>query len=288
MVGEVEFRAAVSDGDIAGWLHAGPPRSPNILLLHGGPGLSEYTADLAEELSTVATIARYQQRGLAPSLVGGPKRVEDHVADALAVLDALKWPDAIVAGHSWGGYLAMHVGVGHPQRVKALLILDPLGAAGDGGFAALGQNLTAHMSEVERQRLAELDAIEPPTEEVQLEWMRIAWRYYFGDPDSAPPVPEFRYGDSSDTWKSIAEHLEARTLEEQLPAFTKPFLLIHGERSPIPLVEAERTVALVPGAELVVHRGKGHLGWIEEPGFINREVERFISTIDSPSGSPVR
>jgi pimeloyl-ACP methyl ester carboxylesterase len=38
-----------------------------------------------------------------------------------------------VIGHSWGGHLAMHLAVRHPDRVLGLVIADPLGAVSDGG-----------------------------------------------------------------------------------------------------------------------------------------------------------
>jgi pimeloyl-ACP methyl ester carboxylesterase len=70
---------------------------------------------------------------------------------------------------------------------------------------------------------------------------------------------------------------ERRTLERGLPAFAMPALITHGERSPIPLVEAERTAALMPQARLVVHAGRGHFPWLEEPGFVRRVIAEFIS-----------
>jgi pimeloyl-ACP methyl ester carboxylesterase len=42
------------------------------------------------------------------------------VADVIRVLDDLGWEQPTVAGHSWGGHLAMHVAVSHPQRVRVL------------------------------------------------------------------------------------------------------------------------------------------------------------------------
>ena len=55
-------------------------------------------------------------------------------------------------------------------------------------------------------------------------------------------------------------------------------MLIHGERSPIPVAESERTVALVPGGQLVVHKGAGHWAWLEEPGFVRGEIQRFLAS----------
>ena len=58
------------------------------LLLHGGPGLSDYMGPLAEELDGLLDTIRYTQRGTPPSVAGPPYSVESHMADALAVLDA--------------------------------------------------------------------------------------------------------------------------------------------------------------------------------------------------------
>jgi pimeloyl-ACP methyl ester carboxylesterase len=48
-----QFRAPVPGGSITGWLAGdGPP----VLVLHGGPGLSDYTAPLAAELEDASVL----------------------------------------------------------------------------------------------------------------------------------------------------------------------------------------------------------------------------------------
>jgi pimeloyl-ACP methyl ester carboxylesterase len=275
---EREFRAPVAGGELVGWRSdvAGPP----ALLLHGGPSLSEYLAPLADELAGVVTTARYQQRGQAPSLVEGAHDVDTHVADAVAVLDALGWERAWLIGHSWGAHLAMHVAVAHPERALGMVVIDALGAAGDGGSSALGPNLTGRLSDEDRARADDLDARDDRGEASELdrvEQMRIVWPYYFGEPASAPEMPEFRFSPfGPETWASIAAHFEARTLERGLPGLTMPVLITHGERSPIPVSAAQATAALIPGARLVVHPGRGHFPWLEDPGWLRGEVARFV------------
>ena len=79
------FTASVPGGVItASQTGSGAP----VLLLHGGPGLSDYTAPLAAELDDAFTVIRFQQRGLEPSTTSGPFDIGRHVADAVAVLDA--------------------------------------------------------------------------------------------------------------------------------------------------------------------------------------------------------
>src|SRR5438094_3382998 len=75
---EREVSLEVDGGRIVGWMSGvGPP----MLLLHGGPGLSDYLGQLAGELSSAFTVFRYQQRGLAPSVVEGDRSVEGHMAE---------------------------------------------------------------------------------------------------------------------------------------------------------------------------------------------------------------
>ena len=242
--------------------------------------MSDYLDSLVAELGGVLTMARYQQRGLAPSLVGGARDVETHVADAVAVLDALGWDRAWLVGHSWGGHLAMHVAVAHPERMLGLIILDGLGAVGDGGMAELGPNLTAKLSREQRARVDYLDDRDNrgiATEAERLEQMSLVWPYYFGDPRAAPPMPAFRMDPAAiDTWASVVGHFERRTLENSLPLLDLPVLVTHGDRSPVPMAEAERTAALMARTQLAIHAGHGHFPWLEEPGFVRAQVAEFV------------
>jgi pimeloyl-ACP methyl ester carboxylesterase len=275
---EKEFRARVPGGEIVGSVRgSGPP----ALLLHGGPGMSDYLDDLTEELSPVLTIARYQQRGLEPSVVDGDRTVEGHVADAVAVLDALGWDRAWVIGHSWGGHLAMHLAVARPERVTGLVVLDALHAVGDGGTEAFTAKLMSELTDEQRAQVEATNAREEAGEGTAEESLRdfsMLWPYYFSDPASAPPMPDFRLDldGALATWESIKAHFADGTLERGLTELRMPVLVVHADASPIPPVEAERTAALIPGATLRILPGLGHFPWKEEPGSVRREVEAFL------------
>src|SRR5262245_31944648 len=133
---ETEFVVEVPGGKIVGWQSGdGSP----ALVLHGGP-MTDYTATLTALLPPLRTV-RYQQRGLPPSTLAQPYAIEAHVADALAVLDALDIERAWVIGHSWGGHLAMHLAAARPDRVLGLVAIDTLGAVPDGGWGDLDRNI---------------------------------------------------------------------------------------------------------------------------------------------------
>ncbi|MDP9250684.1 MAG: alpha/beta hydrolase [Chloroflexota bacterium] len=276
---EREFSAPATGGEIVGWVSgSGPP----ALLLHGGPGMNDYLPALALELSPVMTVARYQQRGLSPSVTSGDRSVDGHVADAVSVMDALGWESAWVIGHSWGGHLAMHVAVARPERVAGLAVLDALEALPDGGAAALGEHLTKRLSRAERAHVEDYYAREEAgggSAAESLEAFRMVWPFYFGNPDAAPPMPETRMDLEGQlaTWASINKHFEDRTLEAGLPGLNMPVLVLHGDASPIPAAEAEPTAALIPGVRLTILDGIGHFAWLERPGSVRQEMEAMLA-----------
>jgi pimeloyl-ACP methyl ester carboxylesterase len=272
------FTAEVPEGPIVAWRSGeGAP----VLILHGGPGLSDYTAPLADELDDAFRVIRYQQRGLAPSTVSGPFDVERHVADAVAVLDAAGVERAYVVGHSWGGYLAMHLAAAHQDRLLGLVVVDPLGAVGDGGMTDLGQNLGERTSPELARRAKELDdramAGEATAEEA-LESLAIVWPGYFSSPEKAPPIPEMGLSEDcyAGTVASVGRHVEERTLERALPEVKTPTVFVLGAASPIPPEHGIASAALIPGADYEVVDDCGHFVWLERPGVVRRALQRIV------------
>jgi pimeloyl-ACP methyl ester carboxylesterase len=160
--------------------------------------------------------------------------------------------------------------------------LDALGAVGDGGGTALGENLTRALPDEQRAWVDEYYPREEAgqgTPEESLEALRILWPYYFGDPASAPPPPDMRMDLEGHlmTWASVGRHFEEGTLEGGLAQLRMPVLVLHGDASPIPYAEAERAAALIPGVSLRILPGIGHFAWKEQPGSVRREMEALLS-----------
>jgi proline iminopeptidase len=72
---------------LAGWVTG---RGGEELLLHGGPGMTDYMASLLPELGGYQ-VASFQQRGVAPSTLNGPFDVPTLRDDVIDVLDTLGW-----------------------------------------------------------------------------------------------------------------------------------------------------------------------------------------------------
>ncbi|BDD62878.1 hypothetical protein MPDQ_004777 [Monascus purpureus] len=106
----------------------GPSDGTPILLLHG------WTCDLHDWIFQVPflnglgfqTIA-VDQRGHGHSSVpDSDYEVETFANDAARLLEHLKIPSAIVAGHAMGAIIASWLAVQHAEKVKALILVDPI------------------------------------------------------------------------------------------------------------------------------------------------------------------
>jgi proline iminopeptidase len=283
-----DFTVAVPGGVIAG-IRSG--QGFPLLVLHGGPGMSDYTGLLAGELGGWTTL-RYTQRGVAPSTASGPFTIDQHVADAIAVLDQHDVGSAAVLGHSWGGYLAMQLAAAAPKRVAGLVLVDSLGGAGEGGFEAFGAEMDARVGPevlAEVAALDELVAASPGTPEAEAAVSKsfdLLWPGYFAEPPSAPPPPaNIRLSPEcyTGTFESIQAAQADGRLANQLAGYRGPVEIVAGEASPFPIETATSTAALFSDARVSVVPGAGHLPWHEHPGCVAAALLRLADRMATVS-----
>jgi proline iminopeptidase len=202
--------------------------------------------------------------------------------DALAVLDHFAIDRAWAIGHSWGGHLALHLLVAHPERLLGMIGIDALGAHAT--FGEQDTNLRRGLSEEQIARVDEVEELRRRGEATKadlFERFAILWRQYFADPESAPPPPAGDVGVecSRDTNASIGEHFERGTLVQKLPEARVAVLFVHGELDPLPVSASADTAALIPGAKVETVSGCGHFPWLERPGEVRRAVERHYTEL---------
>ncbi len=149
------------------WGGAGTP----FLLLHGLASTCRIWDFVAPLLARTRRVVALDQRGHGESdKPDAPYDFETVVDDARAVAQSLGLGPLIVAGHSWGGNVALQYGVTYPDEVLGLVFVD-------GGFLDLG----SRMSWEEAQR-----ELAPPAlagmsrtdflERVRNGHLRAAWR----------------------------------------------------------------------------------------------------------------
>ena len=99
-----------------------------ILCIHGAGSSALVWADAVEKLARVGRVIAYDRRGCSRSERPEPydrTSVAEHADDAAALLDALRAAPAVVIGRSYGGTVATDLALRHPDRVRALVLLEP-------------------------------------------------------------------------------------------------------------------------------------------------------------------
>src|SRR5258708_8467282 len=114
--------ADMNGTEIAYWDSGG--EGPVVMLSHGflmdHTMFSPQLAALAPEFRVIT----WDQRGFGATGAPGPFTYWDSARDALALLDHLGVPRAVLGGMSQGGFLSLRAALLAPERVTALVLID--------------------------------------------------------------------------------------------------------------------------------------------------------------------
>lgn len=241
------------------WFEAGS--GPALVLLHGGGGTGR---DFWHQLSHFGS----HWRVVAPDLPGfgqsdwvpGVETV-DAIAPVLwNWLNQLDMRNPVIGGNSMGGRVALSAASLHPDRVRALVLLDAVGVV---------------LEDVPIQNPLDL----PPA------------RFLEGlvrDPAAFRKTTPYRTVEDArelgNGRTAFARYLANTPIApdplQDLTRITMPALLIWGRADRIvPLDYGRALAARLPRGELVVVEDCGHLPHLEAPALVNRMMERFFTQL---------
>ncbi|WP_411269115.1 alpha/beta fold hydrolase [Rhodococcus sp. MTM3W5.2] len=144
----------------------GPQAGRQVLALHGLTGHGQRWQHLAEGYLPEARVIAPDLRGHGRSTWSPPWGIADHVEDLVGVLESETTEPVVLVGHSYGGAIAVHLARRVPERVRALVLLDPaLGL--DPAFMAEIADLTVRFPDY-------TDAAEARSEKVHGAWADVA------------------------------------------------------------------------------------------------------------------
>ncbi len=204
----------------------------------------------------------FDQRGLGQtSKPDTPYSMADYADDAAGLMDAAGWPSAHVIGISFGGMVAQHLAVRHPERVERLVLAcTSSGGAGGSSFDLLAvHDLPA--AERARVTLPILDSrndlsTDPPT---LAPWFDVLWPMLAGGRALNADDPGAEMGARRQLVARAAHDVFNRLGEIRSPTF-----VIGGRYDrQAPVVNVERLAAAIPGAELRFFEG-GHLFLVQD------------------------
>jgi pimeloyl-ACP methyl ester carboxylesterase len=106
------------------WRPDRPVREPALFLLHGLSSNARVWERMAERLPDRRVVALDQRsHGLSDRPASG-YALEELVADAAHVVRELGLGRPVVAGHSWGAMVALHLAAQHPELAAGLVFVD--------------------------------------------------------------------------------------------------------------------------------------------------------------------
>ena len=256
-----------------------------ILLLSGGPGFSsEYMLPVAQHLAKRYKAVLFDQRGTGKSLLETYDATTlDHkklVADIEALRRALKADKLTLVGHSWGGILSMMYAAEHPDRVRALVLIDS-GGPTIAGVAKFTANHTARMTGEDLKRVAEGYAnVQKDHKAAILEITRARTPPYFHDRAKALRFADALNQDSFNDkmfWPVVGQLNAAFDLRPGLKNVNVPVLIIHGKSDP--LESAQEVHDALAGSHIEMIADAGHFPWAEQPEAVFRVLDLFLRQI---------
>jgi proline iminopeptidase len=261
----------------------GPEDAPVLIAHHGGGGIGS----LAEPKATFGTLADrfrvivFDARGCGLSEGVPPYSHEQWAADVEGLREWAGAEQVVVAGGSYGGFIALEYAVRYPGRVSAIVLRDT---------SADGSNLELAFENARNQ------------DRVEIDWERFN-RYWHGetrdDADlkqlwseliplydkeydaerSAAAVEAGIYRHEAHNW-CFQHNWGAYDLKADLPAVTAPTLVTVGRYDWVTPVSSSETIAgLLPNAELVVFENSGHSPQNEERELFQSTLRGFLDRV---------
>lgn len=259
--------------DFAVWMS--PPIAGAVPLLAINGGMI-YGHDLLwpafAPLAAGRQVILYDQRGRGqtPAPPGlRAARIEHDVLDIVALREALGIAQWDLAGHSWGGGMALLAAAEDPAGVRRVVTFDAVGATSR-WLDRLHESALAHLGHrgatEARELLAMLDPLllHEPDPDRHAEYSRTMYAAWFHDQamrSFAPPLS------LSPTGAVVSARLRREGFDwrERYAAVRAPVLLVHGAEDALPIAEAHASAAIIPHARVVAIPDAGHMPFFENP-----------------------
>jgi pimeloyl-ACP methyl ester carboxylesterase/class 3 adenylate cyclase len=249
--------------------------------------LPEFKA-FVEQLATFCRVALFDKAGVGLSdPVPKVRTLEDRAAEIEAVMDAVGFGQAVVAGLSDGGPVAMMFAATRPERVRALILAGTVPYWGFAGW----DDMDRDPAELRARFLAELGEDYTPSIEQLARFqeagraVRSGWGSGAAASISAPSVRSIRQlamcermSASPGMARASFEAAFLIDVRPILPTLTAPTLVIHAREDPAVPVQGGRYLAdHIPGARYLEVEGVDHAPFLTEPDKILTGIEEFLT-----------
>ena len=249
-----------------------------VLLVHG------FTAHRGEVAGVMAPLAERGWHAVAPDLRGHggsdhPTEAEAYsfeilAADVLALADALGWDRFALVGHSMGGAVAQLIALERPERLTGLVLASTFHGPVPGITMELVELGRWVVREAGMSGLADALAArraENPASTAAFERMQES-RPGYAEESRARLVAT-----SPDMWLALAPRfVDQADRLERLAKLDVPAAVVVGALDSTMFDDCVRLAETIPGAELTVIPGAGHVPQVESPEAWEAAIVGFL------------
>lgn len=256
-VGEVEVRRTGAGAPLV-YLHSAVGEGEGLLLFDALARHFEVVAPMFPGYGASEGIERIDD-------------MEDVAFHLLDVWDGLGLDAPAVLGNSLGGWMALELAVRYPQRVGALVLVNPVGLHIEG----------APIKDVFGRTPAELaDDFFADPEHPMAQMMRMLSEMRGSDVpfDVVQPLYQTMSATARLAWDP---YLHNPKLPKRLHRVAAPTLIVRGAQDTlVPRAHAEAYASAIPGTRLVEIEGAAHLLALERPDELARLVVDFLGVVE--------
>ncbi len=256
-----------------------------MVLCHGGPGGYDYLSPVADMVSDLCQVVRYDQRGSGRSQPIGPYDVSTFVDDLEGLRKHFNFKRWIVGGHSWGAGLVLAYAVRFPAQTIAVLHI-----AGTGidprWHDEYRENRLNTLTESEReeyQRLrAQREDAKGPEGEQMLDRLRtLSRKTDVFDPNCVNNLPSFdEYPISNEANEKVGtdwkRYITDSKFQQSVYNLSMPVFFLHGACDPRPGHFIETLASKLSYGTFVLIPESGHYFWVEKPDEVKVALRQFI------------
>ena len=256
---------------------------PAFILLHGfGANLFSWH-EIMGPLSHYGKVIAFDRPGFGlterPLEWQGqnPYSAEAQTSLVVGLMDYYGIQQAILIGNSAGGAISMQVALSNPERVKALILVDPA-VYTTGGFPGW---LKPVLNTPQMDRLGPL--LVRRIQSGGLDLLQKAWHNPGNISDET--VDYYTIALRAENWDSalweVTRAYQESNLDEKLNDFSIPILVITGDDDRIiPTEDSVRLANELPGATLAIIKDAGHVPHEEQPIAFMETVQSFLKTLN--------
>ncbi len=248
-----------------------------LIVHHGGPGLDQtviapHLNPLAQHVQLICYDHRGSGRSAAPQ-GPDPYNIDRFVGDLDALARTLDARPFALLGHSFGGIVALHFALAHPELLTHLILVCT-----PASHDFIQEVEDALPSRLEQEALAELSSLQDgkPSDYVMRRSLELLAPIYFHDPArvSELRLESVQFGPES---QAVWDSLDGFDLRPRLSEIEVPTLVIAGDSDlSVTPERARETANALPNSKLLVIKNSGHYPFIEQPEAFNSGVLHFL------------